>query len=128
MIGTGVSRIEVIATLRGPSAQSAVPCRAASLVPLASVIACSPAVRPSRRASFHTLTVCVPSATRFSAAWSPSWPETGTGPAMPCAARAAMAPPAVPSFDATTASTLLRLAVRNCSMLRCALAGSQPSV
>ncbi len=33
-----------------------------------------------RAASFQTETVWVPSATRFSAAWSPSWPETG----MPC--------------------------------------------
>ena len=34
-------------------------------------IAASPAALPRRRASFHTLTVWVPSVTRFSAAWSP---------------------------------------------------------
>ena len=41
--------------------------------------------------------------------------ETGI-PAMPCAVSAATTPPAVPSFEATTASTLLSLAVRICSM------------
>ena len=41
---------------------------------------------------------------------------------------AAPAPPAVPSLEATTASTSLLFWVRICSMLRCALAGSQPSV
>src|SRR3546814_4798753 len=39
------------------------------------------------RSSFQTETVWVPSATRLSAALSPSWPETGTLPAMPCAVR-----------------------------------------
>ncbi len=86
--------------------------------------------RPCRvhAASFHTDTVWVPSATRLSAALSPSWPETGTVPARPCAASAATTPPAVPSLEATTASTSLLLAVRNCSMFFCATAGFQLSV
>ena len=49
-------------------------------------------------------------------------------PAMPWAARAATTPPAVPSLEATTASTLLLLTVRNCSMFRCATLPDQPVV
>ena len=48
---------------------------------------------------FQTDTVCVPSATRFRAALSPSWPVTGTEPARPCASSAATTPPAMPSFS-----------------------------
>ena len=79
-------------------------------------------------ASFQIETVWVPSAMRLIAAWSPSWPETGTEPAMPCAASAATTPPAMPSFSATTASTLLLFLVRICSMFFCALSGFHPSV
>ncbi len=47
---------------------------------------------------------------------------------MPCAASAATAPPAMPSFSEMTASMLLLLAVSICSMLRWAFSGFQPSV
>ena len=47
---------------------------------------------------------------------------------MPWAVSAATTPPAVPSLEATTASTLLSLAVRICSMFFCAFSGSQASV
>ena len=84
--------------------------------------------RIARGTQTQTVWVWRPLAIRLSAAPSASWPETGTTPAMPCASSAAMAPPAVPSFWATTASTLLSLSVRICSMLRWATEGSQLSV
>ena len=91
-------------------------------------MAASPADLPSSRASFQTLTVCVPSATRLSAAWSPSWPDTGTLPARPWAVSAATTPPAMPSFSESTAWTSLLSAVRNCSVSVWAFDGSQLSV
>ena len=36
---------------------------------------------------------------RFRAAWSPSWPDTGTTPSRPWAASAETTPPAVPSLE-----------------------------
>ena len=80
-----------------------VPGTSASAVPCASATAASPAALPSSRASFQTDTVCVPRATRFRAARSPSWPDTATSPARPWASSAATTPPAIPSLDATTA-------------------------
>src|SRR5262249_60196137 len=47
VIGTGVSKIEAIGTLRGPSAHVLTPGSAAALVPLASAIADSPALLPT---------------------------------------------------------------------------------
>src|SRR5579859_1736212 len=91
-------------------------------------IAESPAALPSRRESFQTSTVCKPLAIRFRAGASPSWPETGTLPARPCAASANTTPPAIPSFSDSTASTLLLFCVRNCSISVCAFDGSQLSV
>ncbi len=90
--------------------------------------AAAPAAVPSARASFQTSTVCVPRATRFRAAASPSWPETGTLPWRPWAVRAAMTPPAMPSFSTKAMSILLSLAVRNCSIVVWAFFGSQLSV
>ena len=49
-------------------------------------------------------------------------------PTMFCARSAATTPPAVPSLEATTASTLLLFFVRICSMFFCATSGAQPSV
>ncbi len=129
MIGTGVSNIEVIAHLaRAVGPGLSVPGNVAELGALGQVhrlLARGAAQRA--RVLPHAVTVCVPSATRFSAAWSPSWPETGTEPAMPCAASAATAPPAVPSFDATTASTLLLVGGQE--LLHVALrVGGQPAI
>src|SRR5438105_4286982 len=76
VIGTGVRNTECIGTFLGPPSNTTEPVTASILVPLASCTATSPAALPSARASFQTDTVWVPSATRFSAAWSPSWPET----------------------------------------------------
>src|SRR5213594_2691280 len=127
VIGFGVSRIEL--RLFPPGVLNwAVPLTLVGSEFLHSWTAASPAVLPSSRASFHTSTVCVPSATRFRAALSPSWPDTGTLPASPCAVSAAITPPAIPSFSERTASTLLLFAVRICSMLVCAFDGSQLSV
>ena len=95
---------------------------------LARSTAASPEILPRSRASFQIDTVWVPSAMRLIAAWSPSWPETGTEPAMPWAASAATTPPAMPSFSQTTASTLLLFLVRICSMFFWALSGFHPSV
>ena len=100
----------------------------ATAVSSQSAIAASPAALPSSRASFQTLTVCVPRATRLRAARSPSWPDTGTLPARPWAASAATTPPAMPSFSDEHRMDSLLFAVRNCSMLVWALAGSQLSV
>ncbi|MNT08233.1 hypothetical protein D3C72_1429690 [compost metagenome] len=96
-------------------------------LPAASETAAVAASRPSSRESFQMVAVCVPSATRFSAAKSASWPDTGM-PRRPLAVSAATAPPAVPSLAATTASTLLPFLVRICSMFFCATSGFQPSV
>src|SRR2546425_7642008 len=127
VIGLGVRRIEL--RLFPPGVVNlAVPVTLLGSEFLHSWIAASPAVLPSRRASFHTSTVCVPSATRLRAALSPSWPDTGTLPARPCAVSAAITPPAMPSFSDSTASTLFWFCVRICSMLVCAFAGSQLSV
>ena len=127
VIGIGVSRIEVILLPPGES-NGSTPLTAVSSVPLASWTAASPAVLPSSRASFQTETDWVPRATRLRAAASPSWPETGTLPARPCASRAATTPPAMPSFSERTASTLLSAWVRNCSVCVWAREGSQLSV
>ena len=77
------------------------------VLPPARSMAISAARLPSSRESFQTETVCVPSAMRFRAALSASWPETGTEPARPWASRAATAPPAVPSLEATTRVNLV---------------------
>ncbi|MCY1303617.1 hypothetical protein D9M70_533320 [compost metagenome] len=128
MIGSGARKTDCMATPFGPPLKVVTPATSSIFLPPASSTATSAARLPSSRLSFQTETVCVPKATRFSAALSASWPETGTEPARPCASRAAMAPPAVPSLEATTASTLLSLAVRNCSMFFWAFSGFQPSV
>src|SRR5216683_2646925 len=128
VIGTGFRSRAVIFCFFGPSENVVEPGMSESFLPPASAMAISAAFLPSSRASFHTDTVWVPSATRLSAALSPSCPETGTEPARPCAERAATAPPAVPSLEATTASTLLLFLVRICSMFFWALAGSHWSV
>src|SRR5229473_3696200 len=71
VIGFGVRRIEL--KLFPPGVlKIAVPVTLLGSEFLQSCIAASPAVLPSRRASFQTSTVCVPSATRFRAALSPS--------------------------------------------------------
>ncbi|MNL49868.1 hypothetical protein D3C87_1728340 [compost metagenome] len=128
VIGTGASSTAFISTPLGPSENLVASVTSSRAAPPASSTAISAAFLPSSRASFQTDTVCVPSAMRFSAAWSPSCPDTGTDPARPWALSAAMAPPAVPSFEATTASTSLLLAVRNCSMFAWATSGFQLSV
>src|SRR3989442_2925308 len=70
VIGFGVRRIEL--RLFPPGVlKSAVPLTLLGSVFLHSWTEASPAGLPSRRASFHTSTVCVPSATRLSAALSP---------------------------------------------------------
>ena len=97
-------------------------------LPSAIMLANSAAALPSTRESFQTDTSWVPSATRFRAALSPSWPVTGTVPARPWASRAATTPPAMPSFSEITASTLLFTEVRHCSMFFWAASGFQPSV
>src|SRR3989442_10270966 len=105
VIGFGVRRIEL--RLFPPGVVNlAVPVTLLGSEFLHSWIAASPAVLPSRRASFHTSPVFVPSATRLRAALSPSWPDTGTLPARPCAVNAAITPPAMASVTDRTASTL----------------------
>src|SRR5438309_9008815 len=116
VIGFGVRRIELRLLLPGV-VNLAVPVTLLGSEFLQSWIAASPAVLPSRRESFHTSTVCVPTATRLRAAWSPSCPDTGTLPERPCALSAAITPPAMPSFSERTASTLFWFCVRICSML-----------
>src|SRR5215210_4441728 len=85
-----------------------------------------PAVSPRAKAFFQTDTVCVPRATRFSAAVSPSWPETGT--LRPTAVSAWTTPVAMLSFSDRTASILFWLALSAASMLFFALVVSQLSV
>src|SRR5882672_11514601 len=87
-IGSGFSRIELIVFLPGV-VNGAVPATLLVSGLAQSATAASPADLPSIRASFQTSTVCVPRATRFRAAESPSWPDTGTLPASPWAASAA---------------------------------------
>src|SRR3989442_5356682 len=71
VIGFGVRRIEL--RLFPPGVlKRAVPLTLLGSEFLHSWTAASPAVLPSSRASFHTSTVCVPSATRLRAALSPS--------------------------------------------------------
>src|SRR5210317_163679 len=74
VMGTGFSRIASISTPLGPPAHLIV---LSIFLPLARATAISAAVLPNSRASFQTDTVWLPLATRFSAAWSPSWPDTG---------------------------------------------------
>src|SRR3989339_1657801 len=125
VMGTGFNRIAFISIPLGPPDHLMA---LGTALPLANATAISAAAFPRSRASFQTETVWIPLATRFRAAWSPSCPDTGVMPSMPWAVRAATTPPAVPSFDATTASTLLLLAVRICSIFFCATSGFQPSV
>ncbi|MNT51068.1 hypothetical protein D3C72_1880180 [compost metagenome] len=124
MIGTGFRNCACSGTFFSPPFQVWAP---ATFWPLASATAAAAASRPRSRASFQTDTVCEPCATRLSAAWSPSWPDTGM-PLMPLAVSAATTPPAVPSLEATTASILPPLLVMICSMFFCATSGFQPSV
>jgi hypothetical protein len=65
---------------------------------------------------------------RLRAAASPSWPETGTLPARPWAGERGNDAAGHAVVLGETASTLLLLAVRNCSISVWALAGSQLSV
>ena len=95
---------------------------------LHSARAASPAAVPSSEVFFQTLTVWLPRATLLRAAMSPSWPPTATLPASPWPLSAATTPPAMPSFSERTASILLLLAVRICSIWVCATSGFQPSV
>src|ERR1700687_1545534 len=86
VIGFGVRKIELSEFPPGVLKADAPVTLLASAF-LHSCIAASPALLPRARASFQTSTVWVPSATRLRAALSPSWPETGTLPARPCAVR-----------------------------------------
>jgi hypothetical protein len=79
----------------------------------------------SLRKSLRTVTVRPPSTMEALPAALASWPEMGTLPARPWTSSACSAPRAVPSFEATTASTLLFNRPRMSSMMRAALAASQ---
>ncbi len=67
----------------------------------------------------------VPATIRWQAVSSASWPVTTTFPASPCSESAWMAPPARPSFAATTASTRLFWRVRAFSRIFSASTGCQ---
>src|SRR3954451_7385702 len=95
-------------------------------VPPHSWIATDPAVSPRANAFFQTETAWVPRATRFRAAVSPSWPETGI--LSPTAVSAWTTPVAMLSFSDRTASILLLLAASACSMLFLAFVVAQLSV
>src|SRR5436305_6634832 len=88
-------------------------------VPLQSCIAMSPAVSPRANAFFQTETAWVPSATRLSAAVSPSCPVTGIF--RPTVVSAWTTPVAMLSFSDRTAWMLLPFALRAASMLFLAL-------
>src|SRR4030081_1450835 len=91
VIGFGVRRIELRLLFPGV-VNLAVPVTLLGSEFLQSWIAASPAVLPSRRASFQTSTVWVPRATRFRAAPSWSWRETGPMRATTGALRTASPP------------------------------------
>src|SRR5262245_49400091 len=71
VIGCGWRRIDETSLPPGVL-NASVPFTLLTSLSLHSATADSPAVLPSSRASFQTLTACVPSATRLRAAWSPS--------------------------------------------------------
>src|SRR4029079_2597013 len=90
-IGSALSRTELTVLPLGVE-KGAAPAILSTVVPLHSWTAASPAALPSIRESFQTSTAWVPSATRFRAAASPSWPETDTLPWRPWAVSAATTP------------------------------------
>src|SRR5690606_23973470 len=70
-IGTGARKTDLV-TLPPGGVKSTTPAMSVNALPPARSEAIEPAALPSSRASCHTETVCVPSATRLSAALSPS--------------------------------------------------------
>src|SRR5580704_19534075 len=79
--GSGVSRMPLTLTPLAPPVNGFTSGMAVIFLPSASATAASPEILPRSRASFQIETVWVPSAMRLIAAWSPSWPDTGTEPA-----------------------------------------------